>query len=88
MSAYPTIRVHIESLVVNGLGSLPRFTLRDQIAAALQRQLGESALETLPWTTMHRTQATAPAFEAGPGLNVATIGSRIASAVHGEIVPR
>jgi hypothetical protein len=81
VSTPASLRVHVEELVVQGLGPLSREALRDAVASALVRRL---ALDPhLPWDRGQDVAAMdAGAIRVRPGAGAAGVGEAIAAALH------
>lgn len=82
MSAQPSIRLHIESLVVRGLGGLARAPLADAVRVELARLLAGTTDTRPRWTPGYRAHVDGGSIPLAPVAGVASVGAQIAAAVH------
>ncbi|CAN5631281.1 hypothetical protein BH23GEM10_BH23GEM10_00190 [soil metagenome] len=84
MTMPPVIRLNIDTLMVDDLGSLSPQQLRDAVTSELTRRLTES-----PPVAQSRSaeRLDAGSFRLRAGMGAGAIGGAIAARVHGSLAP-
>ncbi|MCI0435104.1 MAG: hypothetical protein L0271_15900 [Gemmatimonadetes bacterium] len=88
MSAAPSVKLHIESLVLDGLGDVSRSALVRAIQAELTQRFGAAGADAAPWTTGHRAHVDGGEIHASAETPAARLGVQIGAAVHRGITGR
>jgi len=86
MSAQPSFRVHIASLVVNGLGTVARGPLARAVEAELSRLLAAGGGNAAAFPSGHRPRVDGGAFTMAAHPRAAELGTQIGAAVHRGMV--
>jgi hypothetical protein len=86
----PTIRLRIDTLVLDGLPVAPADTpaLRRAIEAALAERLATSGVGSEFSTGVALDRLRAATIELRPGATPTTLGTRIGQALAGGLIPR
>jgi len=80
-----SVELHIEELVLHGLGSWDQYRIADAVERQLARLLGTGNLPLALAQSAEMARVDGGAFDVAPGSTAETIGGQVASSVFGGL---